>query len=97
MVRAGGSGRSECGEISQPHQVERGRGEGEHPSDSFASAVLGLAQASDGFYPAEDLFDTFAFPLAHGVACMPRGSFVDGTGAVCVLVLGHMRRRLDPT
>ena len=81
------------GEVSQPHQVEGRRGEGEHPSDSFASAMLGLAQASDGLDPTEDLLDTFALSLAHRVALVPRGALINRAGAPLVLVLRHVRRR----
>ena len=83
------------GEVSQPHQVERGCGECEHPSDPSASAVLGLAHPGKRFDPAENLLDTFALPLTRGIVAVPCGLFVDGAGAVCLFVLGHVRRRLD--
>src|SRR2546427_7642333 len=46
-------------EVSDPHQVVRGEGEGEHPVHPAGASVPCLAHQSDGLEPAEDLFERF--------------------------------------
>ena len=51
-------------DVSHSNHVVGGGSEGEHPTDSFAASVFGLAQASRRLDPAKDLFDELTFLLA---------------------------------
>src|SRR5439155_26383632 len=78
-------------EVSDPHQVVRGEGEGEHPVHPAGAPVPRLAHQSDGLEPAEDLFDALPPTLAHRIAGVASGATVDPAGAVRG-VLRHVRR-----
>src|SRR5712671_3639579 len=82
------------GQISQPNEVVRGDGEGEHPLHTLQAAMTELPQSANGLQPAEDLFHALALPLTDLVARMARGPLVDGAAAVRV-VLGHVRRHVQ--
>jgi len=51
----------------------------------------GLPQQPHGFHPAQNLFETLAFPLTHGIARMVGGVRINGTRAPARM-LGDMRR-----
>ena len=78
-------------DVSDSNHVVGGGGEGEHPTDSFAASVFGLAQASGGLDPTKDLFDELAFLLAQNITIVACCAFVDAAGAAGS-VLRHMRR-----
>ena len=64
-------------QVAHSHQVVgRGR-EGKGPTDSCDSTIMSLAQAGDRLEPAEDLFHSFAAPLAELVAGMASAASVD--------------------
>ena len=78
-------------DVSYPDQVVSRGSEGEHPTDAFAAAMLGLAQTGGGFDPAKDLFNELAFVLALAITIVTRGASVDAAGTARN-VLRHMRR-----
>src|SRR5712691_2937388 len=47
-----------------------------HPSDETT-----LSESADRFHPAEDLLDSFALLLTHGITVMPRGARIQARGA----------------
>lgn len=66
-------------QIPHPHQIIDGDGKGEEPANARHAPQLDLPQQTHGFQPAKDLFDPFAFPVAHGIPKMACGSPVNGT------------------
>src|SRR5437016_3449028 len=81
-------------EVSDPHPVVRGEGEGEHPVHPAGAPVPCLAHQSDGLEPAEDLFDALPPTLAHRIARVTGGAAVDRAGAVRG-VLRYVRRHAE--
>src|SRR5207245_1479451 len=81
-------------EVSDPHQVVRGEGEGEHPVHPAGASVPCLAHQSDGLEPAEDLFDALPPTLAHRIAGVAGGAAVDRAAAVRGVVR-HVRRHAE--
>src|SRR3990170_4006199 len=63
---------------AQADQVISSRRERDDPIDARPAAMAQLAQAADGFHPAEDLLDQFPFPLADGIPPVARGAAIDG-------------------
>src|SRR5712691_9453029 len=89
------SGSSRClGQVADADQVIDRQPEDEHPAYPCPAAVAHLAQQADRLEPAEDLFDSLAFPLAHPVAGVARGALIDRTRTIR-RVLGHVRRHLE--
>src|SRR5579885_2272358 len=68
------------GQIAHSDQVVGGQGEGKHPAHPSDPAMTCLAQACDGFEPAEDLLNALAFLLTDHIARMARGAVIDDTG-----------------
>src|SRR5437899_11917032 len=58
--------------VSDPHQVVRDEGEGEHPVHPAGAPVPRLAHQSDALEPAEDLLDALPPTLAHRLAGLAR-------------------------
>src|SRR5438552_15477179 len=69
-------------EVSDPHQVVRGEGEGEHPVHPAGASLPCLAHQSDGLEPAEDLFDALPPTLAYRIAGVAGGAAVAPAAAV---------------
>src|SRR5215510_6520253 len=83
-----------CGEraeVPQSHQIVDRHGEGKHPADAVAAAMLRLAQQADRLKPAEHFLDPLAEPLAHRVAGVARGARVKGG----TLLLRHVWRDVE--
>src|SRR5882672_6321245 len=78
-------------DVSYPNQVVSGGGEREHPADSVAAAMLGLAQTGGGLDPAKDLLHELAFLLAVAIPIVACGAFVNAA-RTSGSVLRHMRR-----
>src|SRR5207248_10639170 len=81
-------------QLRRPHKIVRGSNEAKDPVDLGQAAQLGLAQPPNGLHPTERLLDPLADPLAHDVAGMTRGPFVD-CRASAAGVLRDMRAHLD--
>jgi len=88
-VAPDGSGSSQ-GQVAQPNQVVGGQRKAEHPTDPRHSAIARLAQAGDGFEPAEDLLDALTLALADQIARMTSGALIDDRGGLAGQVWGDL-------
>ena len=64
-------------QVSDSDQVVSRSRELEDPTHQLQASVPRLTQQPDSLQPAEDLFDSFAFPLADLVTRVPRRALVD--------------------
>ena len=91
--RAGGScGRPRGAQSREAFHVEGRAREDEEPFDVGQPAEFDLAEARDGFDPAEDPFDPRATGLTLLVAIVPRGARVESTPAGALHVLTDVGR-----
>ena len=68
-------------------QIVYGGGKRESPADPRDAAMAHLAPKPQRVQPAQELFDAFAFPLAHGVARMLGGAPLTGARLTRGMVL----------
>jgi integrase-like protein len=78
-------------QVASAHEIVGRRSPSKHPRHMPPTAVPHLAHESHRLHPAENFFDPCPLFLAERVAGMARGSPIEGTRSVRV-VLRHMRR-----
>src|SRR5215471_13482741 len=77
-------------------QVVRGRDEIARQAGPRQAAEARAAEATDGFHPAEDLFDPCTLALTDAIASMPCRTSIDGAPSPSG-VLGHVRGHVART
>ena len=82
----GGRSRFRPHQFRHAHQVVGSRRVSEHPFHQLPASVPNLAHQPEGLHPTEDFFHPLPFPLAHRVTGVSRGSPVQGTGTVGVVL-----------
>src|SRR6516165_1588593 len=80
-----------CQNRGDANEVVGSGRENEEPFNQAATAVPGLAEATNGFQPAERLLDLLSLDRADAIARVARGPRVNCRPAIGV-ILGHMRR-----
>ena len=73
-------------QIPYSNQVVNGRGEFEDPVDALLTAMSALAHQSHGLHPPKELLDQLAFGLANLIADMPRGSTINRTAPMRIIL-----------
>ena len=66
-----------CQNLRDSNEIVGGRSQNEEPLHQTATAVPGLAQATDSLHPAERFFDPFSLDGANAVARMACGAGID--------------------
>lgn len=76
-------------QIPQPNHVVSSGSQLERPVDAFHTSQASFAEGADVLHPTEDRFDRRTSILAHRVAGVPSGTFVDRAASIRG-VLGDM-------
>lgn len=90
-----GALRAQLRQGSQPREAVGGHRQRQKLVDLIQSSHHHLADRPDQLAPAEALLDALSLALADLVARVPRCAAIDGTSAVALAVLRHMRRDVD--
>src|SRR5215467_13841693 len=78
-------------DVSHSNQVVSSGSEGKDPIDLVTSSMSGFSHGRDGFHPAKDFFNSFAFVLTDLITRMPDRARIDRRATEPFHILSDMR------